>query len=195
MQRTDGERPQRGPRSLLDRSPPLTRRRLVRNAGVALSVAAAGCGTLPGDGTPDEQSYDRLQQTAVYVADDVSLSLPEEIPTVTATNNADLLVLPGDTDIEAQQAVDWLADERILALLGGSAEDTWLSWARSDAYDDTFQDEGVSDSEPDPQLLVAAAVGLHVTTYRHSWGDGPRDRDVLRKLDEDLTDLDTRTPH
>ena len=111
-----------------------------------------------------------------------------------APTNADLLVLPGDTDVGAERAVDWLAADRVLALLGEAAEPTWLSWARSDVYRDAFEGEGVGDGDPDPQLLVAGTVGLHVTTYRRTWSDGPRERDVLRALDETLVDLAGRTP-
>ena len=175
-------------------APSLPRRRVLAGASAVVSGAVAGCGALSGDGSPEDLTFSRLHQTPVYVADRVDLSMPDEVPTVTATNNADLIVLPGDTDIGAEQAVDWLTEERVLALLGETAEGTWLGWARSDDFETAFDERGYSDSEPDPELLVAAAVGLHVPTYRHSWADGPRERDVLRTLDEDLVDIETRTP-
>lgn len=43
-------------------------------------------------------------------------------------------------------------------------------------------------------LVVAGAIGLQLHTYRPSWGEPPRNRDVLRALDEDLVDLATTTP-
>jgi len=165
-------------------------------AGVALTGAVAGCGALlgdlAGDDPPDDQAYERLQVVAVHADEGVDLAVPAEVSTVRGTNNADLLVLPGDTDTGTEQAVEWLADGRILALLGDSAEETWLRWVRSDAYEETFEQEGYGDAEPDPDLLVAAAVDLEITTYRHTWGSGPRDRDVLRALDEALVDIEDR---
>lgn len=171
-----------------------TRRHLLTCASTGLVGALAGCAGLTDDSTPEELQFERLQATAVYVEEGVDLSMPDEVGTVRATNNADLLVLPGDTGVEAEQAVDWLAADRVLALLGDDTEASWLAWARSDAFSDAFENRGVADSDPDPQLLVAAAVDRQVTTYRRTWADGPRDRDVLRALDETLVDLAERTP-
>jgi len=172
----------------------MTRRRVMLGLGAALVGTTAGCASLPGRGTPEELSYDRLQHTAVYLDDSVELSLPGEVETVEATNNADLVVLAGGTDVDAEQAVEWLADERVLALVGEESESTWLAWARSDVYADAFENEGLADGEPDPQLLVAATVGPQVRTYRRTWADGPRDRDLLRGLDETLVDIEAETP-
>lgn len=172
----------------------LTRRQVLAGAGIAAIGAVAGCSGVGGDDSPEEQEYTTLYQTPVYVADGVELAFPDEVPIVDAPINADLLVLPGNTDVEAEQAVDWLAADRAIALFGDAAEGTWISWVRSDAYSDTFDDQGVADGEPDPQLLVGAAVGLHVPTYRHTWGSEPQERDVLEALDEDLADIEARTP-
>ncbi len=177
-----------------DAGPRPTRRGVLAGAGAALGSAMAGCAALPGGGSTDDRAYERLHLTAVYVDDGVDLSVPDELQTVRATTNADLLVLPADTGTDAGQAVEWLADDRVVALLGDGAEATWLDWARSDAYGDAFGEGGTADAEPDPYLLVAGAVGLDVSTYRHSWSDGPRDRDVLRALDEVLVDLESKTP-
>lgn len=184
-----------GPRPVEGSGPGgLPRRRVVAGASAALASLVAGCVSLPDEEPPADRSFDRLHLTAVYLDDGVDLSLPEEVPTVTATNNADLIVLPGETTVGARQAVDWLAADRVLALVGGSSEATWLDWARSDAYRDTFGGEGGADAEPDPYLLVGAAIGTRTTTYRHSWSDTPRDPDLLRALDEVLVDLEARTP-
>lgn len=171
-----------------------TRRRLLACLSAGTVSGLAGCAALGGDDTPRDLQFERLQTTAVYVDEDADLSMPEEVETVGAPTNADLLVLPGDTDVGAERAVDWLAADRVLALLGEAAEPTWLSWARSDVYRDAFEGEGVADGDPDPQLLVAGTVGLHVPTYRRTWSDGPRERDVIRALDETLADLASRTP-
>ncbi|MFB6296475.1 MAG: hypothetical protein ABEH66_06525 [Halobacteriales archaeon] len=148
--------------------------------------------SLPGQGIPD-RSYDRLQRTAVYLEDSVELSLPDEVETVSARSNADLLVLPGDTEVDAEQAVGWLADERVLALVGDASESTWLTWARSDVYADAFENEGYADGDPGPQLLMAATIGPQVRTYRRTWADGPPNRDLLRGLDETLVDIEAET--
>lgn len=171
-----------------------TRRTALRACGVAALGSFAGCSALPRDSSDTEDpSYERLDVTAVYVADGVELSIPAEIETVNAPYNADLLVLPDDTNADANQAVEWLTDERVLALLGENSEATWLSWTRSDAFRDAFANEGYGDSEPDPSLVVGARIGLRTTTYRYSWGDEPRDRDVFEALDESLVAIETET--
>lgn len=96
--------------------------------------------------------------------------------------------------VDAEQAVEWLADESALTLLGDEAESTWLAWVQSDACADTFDAQGFGDAEPDPDLLVAAAIGLDTPRYSRTWSDGPRDRDVLRALDETRVDIENRTP-
>lgn len=178
-----------------DSRPVLHRRRLLAAAGASLAAAVAGCSSLPGMGedTPADLSFEKLHQTPTYVAEDADLSMPEEVPVVEA-NNADLLVLPGDTGVDAQQAADWLAADRAIALLGDAAEPTWIDWERSDAFHQTFENKGYGDSSPDPDLLVGAAVGMRTTTYNRTWSDGPRERDLLRALDETLVDLAQRTP-
>lgn len=175
------------------------RRQALAATGAALVGALSGCVTVPGGGSSgepaDTDEYERLQRTAVYVEDGVDLSIPDDVPTVNATNNAGLIVLPGDTTVDAERAVDWLADERVLALFGDDAENTWLTWARSDVYSDAFRGQGVADGDPDPDLLVAAAIDVTVTTHRYTWGQGPDDRDVLQGLDEALAEIQARTPH
>ena len=172
-----------------------TNRRAVLGSGLAVLAALAGCSALSDAGQTGDISYEHLPSTAVYVDETVDLSFPDEIQTVRATNNADLLVLPDDTDVDAEQAVDWLADERVVALVGEESESTWLAWVRSDAHESAFDNEGYAEANPDPYLLVAAAIGVHTTTYRRSWADDPRDRDLLRALDETLGDIETRTPY
>lgn len=166
---------------------------MLAGVSAAMTAMVAGCSALQTDEPAEDQQYTALLTTAVYVADDAELSIPEEIQTVNAANNADLIVVPDDTDVDAEQAVEWLADGRAIAVLGDGSEATWLAWAQSDPFADAFDQNGLSDSEPDPYLLVAAADGLKVPTYRRSWGDGPRDRDVLHALDEILADVDTPT--
>ena len=116
-----------------------TRRNALRACGIAALSSLAGCSALSRDGSDTETpSYERLDVTPVYVADGTDLTTPTEIETVDATNNADLLVLPDDTDTDAKQAVEWLIEDRVIALLGERAEVPWLSWTRSDAFTDVF---------------------------------------------------------
>lgn len=172
-----------------------TRRSVLGAGGIALLTPFAGCSALSTKSSnADDLTFERLDTTAVYAADAVELSMPEEIGTVSATHNADLILLPSDTDVGADQAVEWFADERVIALLGDSAEATWLAWARSDAFREAFKNDGYADSEPDPSLVVGAKVGLYVTTHRRSWSGSPRDRDILRALDDVLVAIETETP-
>lgn len=170
-----------------------TRRRTLAGAA-ALAGALAGCSALPVDDGEEEPSYDRLDHTATYVSPEAPLELPGDLPTVEHTHNADLLVLPGDTAHGPSQAVDWLADGRVLALLGDGAERRWLDWARSDDFEDAFGNHGYSDAQPDPTLVVGAAVGTLVHTYRHAWDEPPAARDVLSAIDDDLGDVAAETP-
>lgn len=172
-----------------------TRRSALRAGGIALLAPIAGCSALSTESSDvDDLTFERLDTTAVYAAEGVELSMPEEIGTVTATHNADLVLLSSDTSVGAEQAVEWFADDRVIALLGDSSEATWLSWARSDAFREAFRNEGYADSEPDPSLVVGAKVGLYVTTHRRSWSGSPRDRDILRALDDVLVAIETETP-
>lgn len=174
--------------------PSLTRRRVLATAGALSLASLAGCSAITGPNTPEPLDFEALHTEPVYVDDAVDLSLPAEIETVNHEHNAALLVLHAATEVGAEQAAEWLADDRLLALLGDAAEATWLDWARSEAFDDTFGTGGLSDAEPDPDLLVGATIGIDLRTYRYTWGDGPRDRDVLRALDETLVDVEDRTP-
>lgn len=173
-----------------------TRRRLLRTVTALPAVTLAGCSASFGDSqtatsTPE---YERLPRTAVYVADDVGVRLPQNVQRVEAATNADLVLLHGNPAVDAEQAVTWLADGRAVALLGDRAQETWVEWARSETYRDAFGDGGVSEADPAPYLLVAAAVETDVTTHRYSWGDLPSNAEILRALDEALVEIESRTP-
>ncbi|NHX37264.1 MULTISPECIES: hypothetical protein [Halolamina] len=174
----------------------LPRRRLLAATAAGLTTAVAGCSSLPGtdDSTPEDLQFDELHQTPTYVADGVDLSLPDEVPTVSGRNNADLLLLPGDTGVDAEQAAEWLAADRAIGLLGDDAEPTWLDWETSDAFKQTFENEGVADSDPDPDLLVGVTFENRTSTYGRTWADGPRERDLIRALDEIVADIEAHTP-
>jgi hypothetical protein len=173
----------------------LPRRRALAAISATVTAAVAGCSSLPTPGnTSEELVFDELHQTLTYVADGVDLTLHEEVPTVSTTDNADLLLLSGDTDVAAEQAADWLAANRAIALLGDDAEPTWLDWEASEAFDDAFENQGAADSDPDPDLLVGVTFENRTVTYRRTWTDGPRDRDLVGALDEVLVDIAERTP-
>jgi hypothetical protein len=169
-----------------------SRRRVIAGLGAAVSAALAGCGSTNDDSTPAEPTFDRLDATSVHVDDGVDLSLPAAVSTVENTHNAELLVLPGDAAVGTERVADWLADGKSLGLLGQEAEATWLEWARSEAVREHFDTQGVSDADPDPQLVVAAAVGLSLPTFRSTWSDEPTGRDVMKALDDALVDISDR---
>lgn len=169
-------------------------------AGTAATLAAgfAGCAALPdagleGDpqGTPTVR---RLRDTPVYVAEGVDLAVPSAVETVESADEAELIVLSDDTDVDAGRAADWLVADRVVALLGAEAQATWIDWVQSDAFEEAFPSGEHAVGEPAPQLVVGVAVDDRVSTYRWTWDDGPGDRDVLRALDEVLADLATETP-
>lgn len=173
-----------------------TRRRLLQTAGALSTVSLAGCTAMvdssrTATSTPE---YEHLPQTAVYTDDDVGIRLPESVPRVDAPTNADLVVLHGNPEEEAEQAVDWLAGDRAVALLGDRAQETWLEWAESEAYEETFESNGRAAADPAPHLLVAAASDTDVSTYRYSWGDQPSNGDVVRALDDAMVEMATETP-
>ncbi|MFB6361233.1 MAG: hypothetical protein ABEH59_07905 [Halobacteriales archaeon] len=124
----------------------------------------------------------------------MDLSIPAEVPTVSEPYNADLVILPDDPVYGPDRVVEWLADDRIIALIGPNSEDTWAAWLQSDAFSDPFDIGGYSDGDPDPYLLVCVAIDLNLHTYRHSWSDTPSDEELLRALDEDLVAIENRTP-
>lgn len=174
----------------------ISRRSLVRSAGPLSVLALAGCSALSNDApsTPATPEYDALRRTPTYLGDDVGLRLPDEVPRVEAPTNADLVVVHGNPAVDAEQAVSWLADGRVLALLGDRAQQTWLAWTRSEEYRDTFGDQARSEADPTPHLLVAAAAETAVTTNRFSWSDLPSNRQLVQSLEEALGDIATWTP-
>jgi hypothetical protein len=149
---------------------------------------------MPAPSPTPTPSYDRLGRTPTYVGDDVGLRLPEQVPLVTAVTNADLVVLHGNPGIDADQAVTWLAADRVLALLGDDAQRTWREWTRSESFRDTFDTRASSEADPAPHLLVAGAVDVDVTTSRFSWAELPSNEAIVGSLEEALGDIETWTP-
>lgn len=171
----------------------LSRRRLLQSATALPFLGLAGCPTLTNSDAPSQTpEYEHLPDTAIYVADDVGLRLPENATRVDAPEQAELLILHGNLAVPAERVVTWLTEGRVIALLGDRAEHSWLDVARSEPYREAFDSEGLADGEPDPQLLVAVAVDDRTTTYRKTWGNQPANDDLLTALDETLTDIETR---
>jgi len=165
-----------------------TRRRILGCVGAALTAAVAGCETLSDDEstTPTEPEYDHLKANSVYVADGVDVTVPERIPTVDDTTEADLLLIPADTTVDVAEAIQWLATGRVVALLGDGAQETWLDWIQSEAYEDAFGRRGYAESDPAPDLLVLVPGETGVTGHNYTWASGYDDRDVLEGVEDAL---------
>jgi len=170
------------------------RRRLLAGAGAALLGAAAGCTSLGGASEPEEPDIDRLTELAVYRADGVELTFPEGVSTVDAPEDAYVVVLPGDTDVGPEQAAAWFTAGRVVALVGDGAEPTYLDWRQSDTFADTFENEGLGDASPDPQLLAAESVDRFLYRYGRTWEGGPSESQLIGGLDEILVEMESRTP-
>lgn len=168
-----------------------TRRRLLQTVAALSTVSLAGCGAQFGDAQTATATpgYEQLTQTAVYTSEDVGIRLPEDVEQVATATNADLVVVHGNPDVDAEQAVAWLTDERVVALVGDRAQATWLDWAESEDYRNAFESQGRAAADPAPYLLVAAASGTDVSTHRFSWGTEPSNEDVVRALDEALVEI------
>jgi hypothetical protein len=171
-----------------------TRRRVLAGAGAALLGTTAGCANFTGGWVGSEDGEDRelqkLDETTTYPADGVDLTLPEAVPTVEAAAEAELLLLPGNTGTGVEQAVDWLAGGKRLALVGTDSEPTYLDWAGSDAFTEAFDNEGLGDGSPDPQLVAAHAVDNFVYRYNHTWEGGPDDQQLVWSLDRIMVEMD-----
>lgn len=168
----------------------LARREMLYIGSVGLLSSLAGCpDSFSGSSTSEEQTFDRLDTTSIYIADSVELSLPQVIQTTPEPSNADLLILPAETAVDAQQAVEWLLDDRIIAILGYDSQPKWLSWVRSNAFNDAFENRGYSKSEPTPYLVTGARIGAYYKPYKSSFGGDSNDRTVLRAMDNHLVDI------
>ena len=172
------------------------RRRFLRTWSGLSVFGLAGCASLSNSDPSADQprEYDHLTETTVYLADDVGLRLPEDATSVAEPEDAELLVLHGNLAVPPERVVAWLTEDRVVALLGDRAQQSWLEVVRSDAYSEAFAAEGYSVGEPAPHLLVGVAVEDRTTTYRKSWGNQPTNEDLLAALDETLADIRTRKP-
>ncbi|MFB6174201.1 MAG: hypothetical protein ABEI39_06115 [Halobacteriales archaeon] len=176
----------------------LTRRRCLTGLVASLAAGTAGCGSTLGGTDPETPSptpsYRHLKHTSVYVAPGVELSVPERVPTASEPGKAGVVVLSGSTDVEAGTALGWLTGGAGVGLLGSDAEPTLIRWLRSDAFEAAFDSSAYADATPDPDFLVAFAVGREfVSTHRFTWGDSdaPTDREMLGAINEALRERPT----
>lgn len=159
---------------------------MIAGVGGMPAVALAGCSDGAGGETPTPVAYDHLGRRSVYVAPSLDIQVPATVSTVGSRADADVYLLPGETDVGARRAADWLADGQIVALLGPAAEATWLDWVRSRAFADALGRQGAAESEPDPDLLVAIPREDIVATSRATWARGYDGTDVFQHLEEAL---------
>lgn len=171
-----------------------SRRRFLYTSGTLSIFGLAGCARLSNSDPSENQSreYDHLTETTIYVADDVGLRLPEDATQTDEPDNAELVVLHGNLAVTAEQVVTWLTEDRVIALLGDQAQQSWLDVVQSDPYSEAFDSEGYGVGDPAPHLLVGVAVEDRTTTYRKSWGNQPSNDDLLGALDETLGDIQAR---
>ncbi|MFB6309857.1 MAG: hypothetical protein ABEH64_01615 [Salinirussus sp.] len=169
-------------------------RRWLLGAAAVTAAGLAGCGTVLGDGSPTQTPphYENLETTAIYVSPQLDLELPTRLADVAVSNpyNAELILLPADQNVGAEQVADWLADAKLVGLLGSEAQDTWRDWVESDGVDDHFDTRGVATSSPKPDLIVGYATGLTIATSRFTWAAQHNVRDVLQGLDEAVADAE-----
>lgn len=173
----------------------LSRRRLIQTSSTLSIFGLAGCASLPhtDSSTDQPREYDWLEATTIYVADDVGLRLPDDVTRVDAPKNAELVILHGNLAVSAEQVVTWLTEDRVIALLGDRAQESWLDVVQSDPYREAFDSEGYGVGEPAPHLLVGVAIDDRTTTYRKSWGDQPANDDILAALDETMSEIKSRS--
>lgn len=171
-----------------------SRRRFLQTSSTLSVFALAGCASLSNSDPSADQSreYDNLTETSIYVADDVGLRLPEDATRVAEPEDAEIVVLHGNLAVPAEQVVTWLTEDRVIALLGDRAQQSWLDVVQSDSYREAFASEDYAVGEPAPHLLVGVAVEDRTTTYRKSWGNQPANDDLLVALDETVADIRAR---
>lgn len=165
------------------------RRRTLLAAGTALAASLAGCG----GGGSTERPFETLDSATVYIDDDMSLSVPDEVTTESSPGEAGLLVLPGDTDISPTRSAEWLNNDCSIALLGDDARSTWSGWVMSSPFTTRFDVMNAERGEPNADLLVATALGVNLVTYSRTWDEEPSDREILRELGKIVADIERRT--
>lgn len=178
--------------------------------GLALPAAGAlaGCGGLLGDtGTPTStpEPLTELRDRSIYVDSDLSLSIPDVADPVGSPGDADVVVIPADTDRSESAIVHWLARDRYVAFVGEGAEATWHDVKTSDAYAAMLGEpramvdrcagsgsgeEGTA-TDCDPlDLLVIERLEEISATSGYTWNDdeGASQRRIFEAIDETIAD-------
>lgn len=183
---------QRFPFETAGRSSVVKRRRFL--AGVASGAVGivSGC-------TDDVQpstatyEYEKIDNWSVYAGPEVGISFPDEIQTVATPEDANLLFLSDTVDMKPDQPIEWVADGRVVAIIGDSPEEVWLSWRRSEAFSSTFGSQLISEGSSSPDMLLIYYNGSVVSkaTYAKSGIDrnpDPTSSELLRAVDKLLKD-------
>lgn len=177
-----------------------SRRQLIGGGTIFATSVFAGCGgALPtGDGdsaTRTPGSLEHLKQSQLYVAPEVSLSLPDGVSQADSPENADLVVLPASTDVAPATARDWLIAGKGIALVGTDAQSTYIQWHHSEAFQNTFGG-AYAKGDPPPELLVAFTHDRKFSSYSTSGGRAGSLTNVqlLMGLEDAVAAEQTRTP-
>lgn len=142
----------------------------------------------------DEPSYERVQATAVYRAEGVGLGLPAGVETVADPAEAGMVLVPDETDVNAETVVRWLSARRVVAIVGANALATWLDWTGTDAYRSRYGDT-FGETRPPPRVVVAGAIDGEVTAFRYGTAGGTPTADQVREaLETGLASLRPATP-
>lgn len=172
----------------------LSRRRVLVTSNLVWLSGLTGCSGITNSdpSTNHAHEYPELNETEIYVAEDVGLRLPKDTTQVDEPGNAELIILHGNLAVAPAQVVTWLTQDRVIALLGDRAQQSWLDVVQSDPYRAAFESEGYGVGEPAPHLLIAVAIENRTTSYRKSWGNQPGNDDLLATLDETMADISSR---
>lgn len=186
-----------------------TRRRLLAGLAVPATAVLAGCGgLLPESSTPTPEPITELQDRSIYVDGSLSLSVPDVAEAVESPADADIVVLPTDTDRSNATITDWLAADRYVAFVGAGGQDAWHEVKLSDAYAEEFGEpdamgercagsggggDGESTADCDPtDLFVIERLEDISATYGFIWNDtdDPSNRRYFEGLHDVLADDD-----
>lgn len=169
-----------------------TRRRFFAAVGVSVTSAFAGCTNLGSSDSTTTESYDYLEQYPVYFDQEIGISIPGDVTITEDESEAELIVLPDDTARDAEEFVDWLLADQIVALVGLNAQQQWYDWRDTDVYAEAIDPEGITEAEgPDPAIFMLWTDDSIVREYTRTWGEGelPADNEILSALSEKLGDI------
>lgn len=158
-----------------------------------LAGCVSGLNSASGDSENGGPEYDRVQQQAFYIGEDIELQLPDAARTVPSADDADFIVLSAATETTAEQVVRWLEDRRGVAVFGSSEEvgRTWDVWAESDAYEEiagNMRDGGPPSSDV-AMLQSRWYGGSIVSKYVSTWDHDPDNSEIVERIDRTLQEM------